>query len=62
MTPALYKSLLILKEIRVMLLQRLAHFSRPKDPHLCFFPLKANADSSPQKRAQNELIGYVAMG
>jgi hypothetical protein len=33
MTRALYKSLL-LKEIRVMLLQRSAHFSGPKDLQL----------------------------
>jgi hypothetical protein len=33
MTPALYKSLLILKEIRVMLLQRTALLSGPKDLH-----------------------------
>jgi hypothetical protein len=33
MTRALYKSLLMLKEIRVMLLQRTARPSGPKDLH-----------------------------
>jgi hypothetical protein len=57
MTPALYKSLLILKEIRVMLLQRSAHPSGPKDLQLSFFRLKAHADSSPKRRAQNDIAG-----
>jgi hypothetical protein len=45
MTRALYKSLLMLKEIRVKLLQRTAFLSGTKDLQLSFAPLKSQCRS-----------------
>jgi hypothetical protein len=55
MTPALYKSLLILKEIRVMLLQRTAFGSGPKDLQLAVPPKKGKCRFfAPKDGAQND--------